>query len=214
MASPSPTRQEPFRKPCRNSVKSNFSTAHFQQHWLLIISAHTHTEFAVCQLTFSYLQAFLAPCDTMASQGYLHTSQEHLSADQPPQASVLSTRGLNAANQHSCPNDSTKPVRTQSLVLFPPLHLFKLCNLSSVFTPVLGGRTNLSRRVVKKGAGQSLTYMGAQIMAHYSGVNLPKGLTFQHHSCESLNILFETLSSLWDMSIHGGKFVPPSHVLS
>lgn len=31
--------------------------------------------------------------------------------------------------------------------------------------------------------------------------HLPKGLAFQCHSCESLNILFETLTSLWNTSI-------------
>lgn len=68
--------------------------------------------------------------------GLPDTSQEHLSADQPPQASVLSTRVLNAVNHQSCSNDSTKPLRTKSLVLFsspPPLQTttFKLCSYSS-----------------------------------------------------------------------------------
>lgn len=98
----------------------------------------------------------------MTSQGYLHISQQCLSADQPPQASVLSTRVLNAVTHQSCSNDSTKPARTQSLVPFLPPHLFKWCDSSSAFTPVLGGGTQLSRRVMKKGADQIWTYPAAK----------------------------------------------------
>lgn len=107
------------RKPSKSPVEIQWNLF-FQKYWLSIILARAHTEFAVCQLTWYWLnlQAFLALCDAMTSQGYLHNSQQHLSADLPPQATVLSTRVLNAVNHHSC----TKPVRTESLVPFssPP----------------------------------------------------------------------------------------------
>lgn len=143
----------------------------------------------------------------MTSQGYLHTSQQHLSADQPPQASVLSTWVLKAVNHHSCSNDSTKTVRTQSLVLFffpSPLKTmsFKLYFYSSpwwLHNTQQGGDEKRCRSWIHPAAKHRST--DYDTLLRRSLGHLPKGLTFQCHSCESLNILSETLTSFWDTSI-------------
>lgn len=120
------------------------------------------------------------------------------SADQPPQTTVLSTRVLNTVNHHFCSNDSTKPVRTQSLVLFFfPSPSFKQCHLSSVFTPILAGGTKLSRRMMKKGADQSWTYPAAKHRSTDYDTFLSRSSSWGPHIPASL--LWESEHLNWDI---------------
>lgn len=106
---------------------------------------------------------------------------------------------------------------TELGTFFSP-HPLKLCHLSSIFTPVLGGCTKLSRGVMKKGADPGPTLLqntGVQIITHYSGDHWGIFPRASHSSATPVRLWTSYLRHSPASGTHlYGKLASPSHMLS